>query len=170
MGIDINTLPIIPALAFATRCAQLTLPHFENLYDDVYDDCAPHCVEIALQLAEAEKGTQILGPDGYADYCGDVSSYAHGDDQQKCAWAAEASAGLGYAAGMVANLYAGYIKEIPAAYYPNLKRALDAAMLFDELHSQLNEEFNNLEQLIQAEGLSDFSPIPRTTVESGFKP
>jgi len=162
-------LPVLPALAFALRCAQLSLKHFENRWDDFYDDCAEQVIEIGLQIVFSPKGTKIMGPDGYADYCVDVSGLASKAGLDQCSHAANAAAGAGYCSAMISALNHGYASELSSNFYPNADRAIQAALKLDDISEQVATEYQRLSDMVAQRQMGDFDSVPRQTIEDGFK-
>lgn len=161
-------LPVLAALAFAIHCAKLSYRFFENRWDEHYDDCAESAIRVSLEVVSAEAGSQFLAPEGYADYCVDISGLASKAGLTNIANAANAAAGAAYCASMVCDLYSGYVTRLSGNFYPNAQRAIDSAMRVSELVEEVRTDFERLVQLVEALNLSDFTPIPTSMVERGF--
>ena len=166
---DLRRLPAVPALALAVRCAFLARPKFENRWDDFYDDAVDCAVTESMTIASSPQGTKIMGPDGYADYCADLQGHAANDNLPEVSTAANSAAGAAYSAAIIADIYNGYRSEIPSNYFPNIKRAVDAACEIDGLNDMIQSEFQCLLAQVERDGLADYSPIDKSQMEHGFE-
>ena len=165
---ELRRLPAVPALAFAVRCAFLASPKFENRWDDLYDDAVDGAIGESMTIASSPKGTEVMGPDGYADYCTDLQGYAAEENLSEISSAASSAAGAAYCAGIIADIYNGYRSELPSYYFANVKRAVDAACKIEGLTDVIQSEFQSLLQQVERDGLTDYSPIAKERIENGF--